>query len=286
MTDLDTVRRRLLGIAPVLLAGCSPVAALNALVPSGTHRLQPGLAYGDDPRHRLDLYRPLAVDASTPLVLFFYGGSWNSGERGTYRFVGEALASRGIACAIADYRLYPQVRYPDFLRDCAAALAWLLRESARLELPTRRVFVMGHSAGAYNAAMLALDTRWLSAHGLAPERLAGWIGLAGAYDFVPIRNPDVQPVFHHPDVPRESQPIAYASRSRLPALLGAPTEDDLIDPVRNTGGLAAALAAAGAPVQSKRYPNTNHLSILGAFAAPLSWIAPVRDDVVAFIAST
>ena len=293
MIAFDALRRRALAGASMLLAGCSPIAALNAVAPSGTHRRDADLAYGSDPRHRLDLYRPLFADAAPsdaaqdrPLLLFLYGGSWNRGERADYRFVGEALASRGIAVAIADYRLYPQVRYPEFLRDSAAALAWLLREAPRLALPTQRLFVMGHSAGGYNAAMLALDARWLQPHGLAPERLAGWIGLAGAYDFVPIRNPDVQPVFHHPDVPRDSQPIEYAARSRLPALLAAPERDALIDPERNTGGLARALAAAGAPVQLRRYPRANHLTLAAAFSRPLRWIAPVLDDTVAFIEST
>ena len=63
------------------------------------------------------------------MVVFFYGGSWNHGERHDYRFVGEALAARGIVTVIPDYRLYPQVRYPDFLKDNAAAVAWALRQA-------------------------------------------------------------------------------------------------------------------------------------------------------------
>jgi len=133
----------------VPLAACSGADLVNALTPEEGYRLEQGLAYGPDPRHRLDLYLP-EDKAPQALVVFFYGGSWEDGARGDYRFVGEAFATRGIALAVADYRLYPQVVYPAFLEDSAAAVAWL---RARHEEP---LFLLGHSAGAYNAVMLAL----------------------------------------------------------------------------------------------------------------------------------
>jgi acetyl esterase/lipase len=145
------------------LTACSASRALNALSPTDTYTRLTDLPYGGDPRQRLDMYLPVSPPppGGHPVVLFFYGGSWNRGERSDYRFIGEALGSRGVLTAIADYRLYPQVRYPDFLHDCAAALAWTLREVASHGGHAQRAFVMGHSAGAYNAAMLALDARWL-----------------------------------------------------------------------------------------------------------------------------
>ena len=144
---------------------------------------------------------------------------------------------------------------------------------------------MGHSAGAYNAAMLALDPRWLAAVQHAPSELAGWIGLAGPYDFVPIKNPQVQPVFHHPDVPADSQPRAHANQRAMATFLGAAPDDSVVDPSRNTQALATALAAAGTPVTLRLYERTNHLSLLGALALPLRWLAPVLDDVTAFVAA-
>lgn len=273
--------------ALALLSGCSPTRALNAWLPRDSHTLEPDLAYGSDPRQRLDVYRPTAAapPAGHPVALFFYGGSWNSGARADYRFVGEALASRGVIAVVADYRLYPQVRYPDFLHDGAAALAWTLAEAPRRGGDPRRVFVMGHSAGAYNAAMLALDARWLAPLGLAPQRLAGWIGLAGPYDFIPIVNPDVRPVFHHPDVPPDSQPIRYADRRGVPSFLGAAASDKLVDPQRNTAQLARRLQQAGTAVTLRQYERVNHVTLAGAFARPLRWLAPVLDDVAAFVES-
>jgi len=212
---LHTVRQLLLFVLlPLLaltgLAACAPVRVLNAIASTdGGHRVDRGVAYGPLARQSLDVYTPTAAAAPPdgwPVVVFFYGGSWNSGERADYAFVGSALASNGVLTLVADYRLYPEVRYPEFLRDSALALAWGFDQAARLGGDPKRVFVMGHSAGGYIAAMLALDPRWLGPSGHAPDELAGWIGLAGAYDFLPMTNPDTQPVFFHPNYPPHTQP--------------------------------------------------------------------------------
>ena len=142
---------------------------------------------------------------------------------------------------------------------------------------------MGHSAGAYNAAMLALDPRWLKAHGHRPEELAGWVGLAGPYDFLPIVNPDVKPVFNHPDYPDNSQPLALATRASPPAFIGAARSDSLVDPQRNSGQMVARLKALEVPVQFNLYDRVNHVTLIAAMAAPLRWLAPVRDDVADFV---
>jgi len=149
-----------LGFAAALLSGCSAVGAINALTPSSSYTLTADVAYGTSPRQRMDIYTPTAAvppAAGWPMVVFFYGGSWNTGKRADYRFVGEALAARGVLALVADYRLYPEVRYPEFLTDSAHALAYGLEQARRLGGDPARVFVMGHSAGGYNAAMLALD---------------------------------------------------------------------------------------------------------------------------------
>ena len=287
MTLLKTLAALLL--APLLLCAglvaCSPVTALNALAPASTHIRQADVAYGPGARQRLDIYRPTATapTGGWPTVVFFYGGSWNSGQRADYAFMGEALASRGILTLVADYRLYPEVRYPDFLNDCAAALAWGLTHASALGGNGQRVFVMGHSAGAYNAAMLALDPRWLAATGHQPRELAGLVGLAGPYDFLPITNADAQPVFFHPNYPAGSQPLAYAGASAPRSFLGAASTDSLVNPQRNTVGLATRLQAAGVPVTLKLYERVNHITLIGAFGAPLRWLAPVMEDVAGFV---
>ena len=269
---------------------CSPLDALNALVPADSHRRIEGLAYGDHPRHSLDLYLPLSAApvGGWPALLFFYGGSWQSGQRSEYRFLGEALAARGILAAVADYRLYPEVRYREFLRDSAAALAWLHREVAGHGGDPARLFVAGHSAGAFNAAMLALDARWLAPHSLSPATIAGWVGIAGPYDFRPLLDRALMAIFNPPDdpetTPDDTQPIFYASEDAPPALLVAAREDHIVYPGVNTGGLAARLRTLAVPVTERYYRRANHYTVVGAFADTLRPLAPVLDDVCTFIA--
>ena len=272
-------------LALVVAALAAPTATLNALAALRSQRQAQGLAYGALPRQRLDVYAPrsAAPPGGHPVVVFFYGGSWNRGERSEYRFVGEALAARGVLTLVADYRLYPEVRYPDFLADCAQALAYGLTQASTLGGNPKKVFVMGHSAGAYNAAMLALDPSRLAATGHAPSELAGWIGLAGPYDFLPMTNLDARPVFFHPDYPPGTQPLGLASRNAPRSFLAAPEADNLVNPVRNTEGLARRLRELGVTVELHRYPRVNHLTLVGAMAPALSLLAPVLDDVVGFI---
>ncbi|NHW99859.1 alpha/beta hydrolase [Pseudomonas koreensis] len=274
------------GFLLLVLTGCSPVKVLNALTPDDTFHSTTGIAYGDDPRQQLDVYVPRQPLEDAPVVVFFYGGSWNSGARGDYAFVGEALASRGIVAVLADYRLYPQVRYPLFLEDSARAVAWTRAHIRKFSGNPQRLYLMGHSSGAYNAAMLALDPGLLNAVGMSPEDLSGWIGLAGPYDFLPIENPQVRPVFFWPDSPPQSQPINHVRHGEPPALLIAATKDNLVNPARNTEGLARKLREAGVPVQDLYYSRPNHVTLVASLSRPLRRLAPVLDQVVAFVRHT
>jgi len=272
------------GLALGLLAACSPLTLLNGAIPDGASQTTQGLAYGTLPRQRLDIYAPPNA-AHAPVVVFFYGGSWRSGERADYRFAGDALASRGIVAVIADYRLYPEARYPAFLQDAAQVVAWTQQHIGAYGGDPGRVFVAGHSAGGYIAAMLALDARWPHGAGTAPATLAGWIGLAGPYDFLPIVARDVRPVFLFPDTPPDSQPIHHVSAAAPPGLLLAGAADSTVDPQRNSVSLALALRAAGACARLVEYPDLGHKLLVGALSRPLRWRAPVLDDVSAFVAA-
>jgi acetyl esterase/lipase len=269
-----------------VITACSPLKMLNALTPDSTFDKTEGIAYGDDPRQKLDVYVPRHPLENAPVVVFFYGGSWNSGSRSDYSFVGEALASRGVVAVLADYRLYPQVRYPLFLEDGAKAVAWTHDHIHRFSGDPQRLYLMGHSSGAYNVAMLALDPGLLGAVGMSPHDLRGWIGLAGPYDFLPIQNPDVRPVFFWPDSPPQSQPINHVSRGAPPALLMASRDDDLVNPTRNTGGLARKLRQAGVPVQDFYFARTGHATLVATLSRPMRGLAPVLDAVTAFIRAT
>jgi acetyl esterase/lipase len=284
-TDFPLPRRSLLAMLPALLTACSAVDLLNATVSTDTYRRTQGLPYGDHPRQRLDVYQPVDGTGQAPMVVFFYGGSWSSGERADYRFVGEALAASGIVAVIADYRLSPAFPYPAFVQDSARAVGWAVEHGAAHGANPDRIFVMGHSAGAYNAAMVALDPRWLAAEGLKPSRLAGWIGLAGPYDFLPIGDRQTQVAFDWPRTPVDSQPLFHASPASPPALLLAPADDRVVNSRRSTVALARRLQSSGVHVESALFDSVSHVTLVASLASVLRGRAPVLERVSAFVNS-
>lgn len=282
------MRKLLIGVAVVVvsvvgLAACAPLRTINVLTPGDTYTLHENVAYGVLLRQRLDVYKPLQPHSPAPVVVFFYGGSWTGGTRADYKFVGEALAARGIVTVIADYRLSPEVTYPAFLQDSAAAVAWAVRNIAAQGGDPARLFVMGHSAGGYNAAMVALDARWLKEQGLTQAALHGWIGLAGPYDFIPIENPDIKPAFLYPNTPPDSQPINHVTALSPPALLLAGSDDTVVDPTRNTLQLAERLRSVGVPVEAEVFEGISHPMMIGVVWKPLRGKAPVLERVVDFV---
>lgn len=283
LTDLKLPRRSILAMLPALLTACSAVDVLNATVSTDTYQRTEDIAYGPHPRQRVDVYQPNPAVSSPPMVVFFYGGSWSSGERTDYRFVGEALASQGIVTVVADYRLSPEFRYPVFVQDSASAMRWAFAHARDYGVNPSRIFVMGHSAGGYNAAMLALDKRWLAAEGLSPSQLAGWIGLAGPYDFLPIGDKKTQVAFNWPGTPADSQPLFHASRASPPALLLAPAKDTVVDPVRSTVAMAQKLKSSGVLVESELFDSVSHVTLVASMASVLRGRAPVLERVTAFV---
>ncbi|AOJ47538.1 alpha/beta hydrolase [Burkholderia thailandensis] len=267
-------------------AGRHPLAVLNAAARRPTFVGRFDIAYGAGPRRALDIYLPADRCAPTaggglPIVVFFYGGSWRRGRRGDYRFVGEALASRGCVVAIPDYRLYPDAVFPDFVEDAAAAVRWACDHAAELGADPRRVYVTGHSAGAQIATLLATDGRFLRAHGLDKRDLAGVVGLAGPYDFLPLNDATLERIFPEP-VRDASQPIRFVDGSEPPMLLASGLRDATVKP-GNTARFAARVAAAGGAVQVRLYPGIGHALLVGAFGLPLRRFLPVLDDVAAFV---
>ena len=264
-----------------LLTACSGPGVLNALAPSKGIAITHDIAYAPGERHALDIYAPAWRDA--PVVVFFYGGGWKAGGRSLYRFVGVSLAKRGFLVVVPDYRVYPEVLYPAFVEDGAAAVAWTKAHVAEHGGDPNRITLMGHSAGAHIAALLTLDKAFLGRHGLNPDHdLAGMIGLAGPYDFLPLRDPELFTIFAPAGDLATTQPITYARAGAPPLLLLTGDVDTVVLP-RNSVRLAERITALGGRAEVWRYSGVGHLGILGAMASVLSWWAPVLDDCVAFL---
>ncbi|WP_439572803.1 alpha/beta hydrolase [Phreatobacter sp.] len=239
------------------------------------------IAFGPHPRQRLDIYIPGDGGRQRrPVVFFIYGGSWSSGSRGTYFFVGNALAARGYVTVIADYRLVPDVRFPGFIADGALALAQVRASIGRYGGNPDRIFLLGHSAGAYNAMMLALDPRHLARAGVSRRSIAGAAGLSGPYDFLPLDAAATQAAFAGVGNLAETQPINFARRGAPPIFLGTGTADTTVRP-RNTDSLAARLSAARVPVTVRKYEGVGHAGTVLALA-PFFRGTPVLDDLAGF----
>jgi acetyl esterase/lipase len=275
----------LVSLTMSVFAALSPVAMLNALAPRAGVMQVADLSYADSPRHGVDVYAPSPAHPGAPIVVFFYGGGWVDGQRDMYRFVGATLAAHGIVAVIPDYRVYPEVRFPAFIEDAAKAVAWARAHGAAYGGDPARLFLMGHSAGAQIATMLSLDATWLAEVGMDPARdIAGAIGLAGPYDFLPLDTPTLKAIFGPSQTWARSQPINYVTAHAPPMFLAAARWDSSVDP-GNTKWLAARLRASGDTVVERLYRFVGHRTLIAAFAAPFTPLAPVRADVLRFIAT-
>lgn len=252
-----------------------------SLKDKGSHRLAEGLTYGREKRHRLDVYAPVSGGQNLPVVIFFYGGGWTTGERGSYEFVGRALASLGYIVAVPDYRLVPEVEYPAFLQDCAQAARFVHENAARWGGNPGRIALSGHSAGAYNAAMLALDLTLRETSGLE-SALQGVACLAGPFDFFPFDGPISLRVFGGVRDPRQTQPIAHVAPRPPPFFLASGNRDPIVHP-RNSVAMAAKLRAAGGSVVEKHYDWLEHAGPMLVLGRPARKLAPVLNDLSQFL---
>lgn len=261
----------------------SILGVINALSlkDSGSRKIARNVPYGAGDRQKLDIYAPKAAPGQLPVVFFVYGGSWMDGDRRNYDFVGRALAALGYVTVIADYRLLPEVEYPGFLGDGAAAFAWVADNISAYGGDPERIALMGHSAGAYNALMLALDPAYLAARGLL-GRVRCMVGLSGPYDFFPFDGAITLRTFGAVTSPRATQPINHVTSAAPPAFLASGDKDTLVYP-RNSVALAKALRGVGVSVVEKHYEKLDHPGPLLALGRPARGIAPVLSDVADFL---
>jgi acetyl esterase/lipase len=271
----------LLGAAILALAACAKVDLLNAWVPHSGYTLHRDIAYGSEPRQKLDIYVPDNAPTDAPVIVFFYGGSWQQGAKADYRFAGQALASKGYVTVIADYRLYPEVYFPTFMEDAAKAVQWTHEHIGEYGGDAKKLFLAGHSAGAYIAVMLTLNEQYLRAQGGKRSWIKGTIGMAGPYDFLPFTSPNIKALFSK-QADFDTQPINFVGPHMPPMLLLTGDEDTDVYP-KNTRHLAEKLRKAGNHVTEKIYPGVAHIGIILALAEGFRDKAPTLFDIDTFI---
>jgi len=278
-------------------SACSPIKLLNAVVPENTYQLHSTIAYGHLPRQQLDIYIPNQTsqassntkDAARKVVIFFYGGSWDSGNRGDYKFVGEALASQGFIVVIPDYRVYPDVLFPAFMADPALAARWVKDNIQQYQANTQQIFLAGHSAGAHIAVMLGVNAEYLAKQSLKPSDFAGIIGLAGPYDFLPLNSERLKTIFGpNSQLGSEqwkSQPINFVDGKNPPMLLAVGTKDGTVWP-RNTYNMAEKIKKNNGLVKVVEFEGYGHIDMAAKLAKPLRGNGELLKAVVDFIKNT
>ena len=275
-------------VAASALCGCTSVSFAVANAPAHFTAVtrQSGLSYGDRPRQQLDLYLPPpaaagASSAARPVIIFWYGGSWSSGARAEYRFVGTELAELGYVTVVPDYRLYPEVRFPAFLDDGARAVAWVQQHIADYGGDATRIVLMGHSAGAHMAAMLVADPQYFQRARVDAARIAAVIGLSGPYDLTP-NSPMLHDIFGAPYTAHDWQVTARQTQ-RAPPMLLIHGLGDRVVLSRVSEQFAAQLRSLGGEVTLREYPHCDHVCPLAALSVPARKRAPALADVASFL---
>jgi acetyl esterase/lipase len=274
-----------LAICLGFLSACSQLGAFNAVISKDdATRVARDVTYGPDPRQRLDIYAPPKGRTVRGTVVFVYGGSWDSGAKEDYSFVGRAFANNGYTTAVIDYRLVPRIRYPAFVQDTAKAVAWTVRNISEYGGNPDRVFLIGHSAGAYNTVMTAIAPEFLRAEGLEPSALSGAVGLSGPYDFLPLDVEATREAFGGVRNLETTQPVNIVNRGRAspPIFLATGLRDETVMP-KNSEALGHELKAAGKIVELREYPDLSHVGTLLALSKPFRGRAPVLHDVLKFM---
>ena len=267
-----------------LAAACSPLGVLNTLGPRdrGVRRIARDLSYGDDPRQKFDLYGPdwRPGQPTLPVIVFFYGGGWDSGSRSLYGWAAQALAAQGFVVALPDYRIVPQVVFPAFIEDAAAATAEVAKVVGQYGGDPARLGVAGHSAGAHLAMMIALDRRYMTAVG-RPGLIKAAAGLSGPYEFLPLNVPASINAFGRAPDPTLTQPVTFVRADAPPLWLGHGTADDTVHD-EDTIILNDRMHAVGGRSEAKLYPGLNHADTIATFSPLFRKKAPVLNDVATF----
>ena len=272
----------------------SALAVVNGLTANGGVGVSKDILYGDKPLQDLDIYYPKplaqamkaesAIDKSYPMVVFVHGGSWESGSKEEYAFVGQSLAQAGYVTAVINYRKAPENVYPDYVKDAAQAIAWSHNNAESFHADPNRLAVIGHSAGAFNAVAAVANEDFLAPYGMKPKDLGAVIGIAGPYSY-DFRQYDSATAFGANATPDEVMPDRQIKGEQPPYLLLTAEKDKVVH-ITNAIKMTEALKAAGVNVETGEIKGASHATSIGAMAPPLRWVNDVRAQVLTYLDKT
>jgi acetyl esterase/lipase len=237
--------------------------------------------YGSTVRQRLDVYRPRSPPGPAAVVVFFYGGRWQRGSKDEYRLLGDAFTRHGLVAVVPDYRLSPSVSFPAWVDDAAGAVRWVRDSIAGYGGDPSRILVVGHSAGAHTAVLLALDGSYLRRAGVPAGMVRGFVSIAGPVATT-WTDPDVQALMGPRESWRATYPTTFVNGTGPPLLLLHGARDGTVAPANSTR-LAERIRSQGGCARSIVYRGLDHVGIVVALSVPRLEIAPVMDDVMAFL---
>lgn len=274
----------LIFLAMCITAGCSSVDLLNATIPTDGYVRVTDIAYGKASMQKLDVYRPKQKVTAAPTIVFFYGGDWQFGSKADYQFVAQALTSRGFVVVLPDYRHYPEVSFPVFVEDGAQAVRWTHEHVEAFGGDPQHLFLMGHSSGAYIAAMLALDEHYLNAVGLKCENIKAAALLSGPFGFIPTgRRRAIFNMSASQELPDSvTQPMSFVDGNQPPLLLIQGLRDTTVYP-SNTRLLAQRIHERGGQVETIYYTKRGHVGVVLSLARGFHWLAPTLEEVSSYL---
>ncbi|MEO9461904.1 MAG: alpha/beta hydrolase [Marinomonas sp.] len=241
--------------------------------------------FGGAAAQKIRVYKGAADEKAQPVIIFAHGGSWRNGNPDDYGFIARALVPEGFVVVLAGYRMHPDAVYPAMLEDTASAVAWTKANIAQYGGDPERIILTGHSAGAYNVVMTALDQQWLAREGLSGDDIIGVAGLAGPYDFFPFDSESTIDSFGPAKEPAATQPI-NAVRGDAPPMLFVHGEKDTLVYPRNSRVLAKAITEAGGDARAEFFPEMAHNEPLMALASPYRRDAKVLNLIAEFARET
>ena len=242
--------------------------------------------YAHATKHRLDLYLPSASEGH-PVLVLVHGGSWRRGDKDGYGgasvAIGRSLAAEGVAVAVINYRLTPEVRHPEHARDVARAVSWVHDNASLYGWNSRKIVLVGHSAGAHLCSLTALDAAYLEEHGLTPEIIGGVVAISGIYDLTRLGVTGqllFQDVFGARDEQLQSASPALRVQDRPAPFLLLYADRDFPMADYQTRRLENALDEAGGTVRSVEIPDRNHVNIITGLGRKDD---PVREEIFRFL---